>query len=218
MFSLFLSLSLSRPGPACLFFPTCSSLQLALALLLCHTCSHLSHYFLSTSSICLPLFFVGLFRVYVSHACVLCYLHDHLPCLVLLKSSLEELHSSCVLSCLCHPAACDLVQGLCFSALREVPALLSILKTGVFLYRGIYLLCVCSSPVSLLDRLPVYCSIKAITELTFAPGSSVSSDRIIRPRWIQRRKVLSTRRSSCRGSCSVGMKRSCLSPDTLWRV
>ncbi len=35
-----LSFSLSRPGPACLFFPTCSSLQLALALLLCHTCSH----------------------------------------------------------------------------------------------------------------------------------------------------------------------------------
>ncbi len=119
LFSLFLSLSLSRPGPACLFFPTCSSLQLALALLLCHTCSHLSHYFLSTSSICLPLFFVGLFRVYVSHACVLCYLHDHLPCLVLLKSSLEELHSSCVLSCLCHPAACDLVQGLCFCPTRS---------------------------------------------------------------------------------------------------
>ncbi len=35
-----LSFSLSRPGPACLFFPTCLIVQLALALLLCHTCSH----------------------------------------------------------------------------------------------------------------------------------------------------------------------------------
>ncbi len=35
-----LSFSLSRPGTACLFFLTCSSLQLTLALLLCHTCSH----------------------------------------------------------------------------------------------------------------------------------------------------------------------------------
>ncbi len=154
--------------------------------------------------------------MYVSHACVLCYLHDHLPCLVLLKSSLE----SCT-RLVCFRVSVILLHVTsykdCVSALREVPALLSILKTGVFLYRGIYLLCVCSSPVSLLDRLPVLCSIKAITELTFAPGSSVSSDRIIRPMDPAKEGPFHSA-VELQGSCSVGMKRSCLSPDTLWRV
>ncbi len=120
LFSLSLSLffSLSRPGPAWLFFPTCSSLQSALALLLCHTCSHFCHYFLSTSSVCFPLLFVGLFHVYVSHACVSCYLHEHLPCLVCLIKS-RRVVLVCVLSCLSHPAACDLVQGLCFCPTRS---------------------------------------------------------------------------------------------------
>ncbi len=78
--SLFLSLS---PGPCLSIFPHLFIVAIsARAASLSHLFSLLSHYFLSTSSVCFPLFFVGLFHVYLSHACVLCYLHEHLSCLI----------------------------------------------------------------------------------------------------------------------------------------
>ncbi len=87
LFSLSLSLFLSlSPGPCLSILPHLFIVAIsACAASLSHLFSLLSHYFLSTSSVCFPLFFVGLFHVYVSHACVLCYLHEHLPCLVLLN-------------------------------------------------------------------------------------------------------------------------------------
>ncbi len=86
LFSLSLSLFLSlSPGPCLSIIPLLFIVTISdCAASLSHLFSLLSHYFLSTSSVCFPLF-VGLFHVYVSHACVLCYLHDHLPCLVLLN-------------------------------------------------------------------------------------------------------------------------------------
>ncbi len=114
--SLFLSLS---PGPCLTILPHLFIVAIsACAASLSHLFSLLSHYFLSTSSVCFPLLFVGLFHVYVSHACVLCYLHEHLPCLVCLIKS-RRVVLVCVLSCLSHPAACDLVQGLCFCPTRS---------------------------------------------------------------------------------------------------
>ncbi len=79
--SLFFSLS---PWPCLSILPHLFIVAIsARAASLSHLFSLLSHYFLSTSNFCFHLFFVGLFRVYVSHACVLCYLHEHLPCLIL---------------------------------------------------------------------------------------------------------------------------------------
>ncbi len=78
-----LSFSLSRPGPACLFFPTCSSLQLALALLLCHTCSHFclitfSLLLVSVSPCSLSDYLVCMWVMAVCYA-----IYEHLPCLIL---------------------------------------------------------------------------------------------------------------------------------------
>ncbi len=108
----------------------------------------------------------------------MCYaiLLDHLPCLVLFNQGLEELHSSCVLSCLCHPAACDLVQGLCFCPTRSsssavYPQDRSPSFTEEFIYFVfVPVLCLCSTDCLCL------LFIKSHSELTFAPGSSVSSD------------------------------------------
>ncbi len=89
-------------------------------------------------------------------------------------SSLEELHSSCVLSCLCHPAACDLVQGLCFCPTRSSAVYPQ--DRSLPLPRNLSTLCLFQFCVFARQTACVNYSIKAITELTFAPGSSVSSD------------------------------------------
>ncbi len=150
LFSLFPSLSLARA------LPVYSSHLFIVAISAC--AASLSHLFslvsllLSTSSICLPCSLSDYF-VYVSHACVLCYLHDHLPCLVLLKSSLEELHSSCVLSCsviLLHVTS----YKDCFCPTRSSSSAVYPQDRSLPLPRNLST-CVCSSPVSLLDRLPV---------------------------------------------------------------
>ncbi len=76
----FLSLALALP----VYFPHLFIVAIsARAASLSHLFSLLSHYFLSTSSICFPLFFVWLFHVYVSHAI---YMNIYLVLSCLIKS------------------------------------------------------------------------------------------------------------------------------------
>ncbi len=147
------SFSLSRPGPACLVFPTCSSLQLALALLLCHTCSHFclitfSLLLASVSPCSLSDYFV-----YVSHACVLCYLHEHLSCLIKSRGVVLVLCAFVSLSSCC---LWPLTRTVFLPYEKFQLSSLSSRQEDRLqpVYWRVYLLCVCSSSVSLLDRLP----------------------------------------------------------------
>ncbi len=150
-----LSFSLSRPGPACLFFPTCSSLQLALALLLCHTCSHFclitfSLLLVSVSPCSLSDYFVC---TWVMPVCYAIYMNIYLVLSCLIKSRAVVLVLCAFVS---QSSCCMWPRTRTVFLPYEKLALLSILKTGVFLYWRVYLLCVCSGSVSLLDRLPVF--------------------------------------------------------------
>ncbi len=216
LFSLFLSLSLS-PGP-------CLSILPHLFIIAISACAA------SVTPVLTCLITFSLLLASVS----LCSLSDYFVCTwVMLVCYAIYLIIYPVLSCLIKPRGVALV--LCAFVSLSSCCVWPRTRTVFLPYEKFQLCCLSSRQESSFTEefiyfvfVPVLCFcstdclcllfIKSHSELTFAPGSSVSSDRIIRPRWIQRRKVLSPRRSSCRGPCSVGMKRSCLSPDTLWRV